>query len=144
MSSSFFVCLVLTEEAYTWDKNVCPGSKLAGNQYNHKNWVPFMVPHKYLTDLNVGERKTILNVWIWDLVDAKNVIFSNLTFLWTWYNFAQFKKNNKTKYNFAETSNNLTKSSSYNVFLICNYTTSPNHFYFFCTNLKLNKYRISH
>ena len=40
----------------------------AENHGNHQNWVPSMVPHKYLTDLNGDERK------------KKNFEFMNLGF----------------------------------------------------------------
>ena len=43
-----------------------------------------MVPHKYLTDLNGDERK---KNGIWDLVDSKNGIFSNLNVFYQNFRF---------------------------------------------------------
>ena len=65
---------------YTRDRNFCPGSKQAGSQGNHKNWVLFMEPHRYLTDLNADadESKNNLNFEFFNLgfgAIKKNKIF---------------------------------------------------------------------
>ena len=37
----------------------------AGNQSSHKIWVPFTVPHKYLTDL-IGDERKKNGLWIFE------------------------------------------------------------------------------